>query len=855
MLSLTRAFLRVLPFLFFATHLFAQKVSAVPDYGLSFASHEAMKDQRTSLNLTPDDPFHFKDGFVLSFDLSFHRLTNAYGYVVRIIANDSVNIDLMSSPDHAEFHDMGVIVGSKPTDIQYEFPDVKLQPRLWTAVHITLSSQTNQIIVDWNGQVKKQSYPVSQLKTFRFFFGANDFGKFNTADVPPVSIKNVVVSNNNKAVAQWELKRHATNEVYDSQDEHLALVKNPTWLIDQHVQWVHRKTFVIGKYPGVAFNGRDGILYASDVNGVYRWHLQQGEVTFEKNVAGTPVHTDANQLLYVEANNTLLNYDITTNIVTRYNPAAHTWTNRDTAYHEPIYWHNNKFYNTANRSLYVFGGYGFFTYKNVFWKYDTLARKWINLKTNGTIPPRYLGASGLTAKGDKVLLFGGYGSQSGKQELSPQSFYDLYSFDLSNHTVKKIWELAQPHSTEDLVFSNSLVINETDSCFYVLSFPKNKYESYIKLRRYALNKPETELLADSIPFRFHDEHSFCDLFLSRVTNELVAVTAHKEKGQYKVAVYTINYPPLPAQDVLQKPVITSAGNYYAVLAFGMGALLLVVLFRKKIKPKVHTPATPIQAPAHDAAHDVDLLRSLHEEKPVSTINLFGGFQVFDKNGHDITGKFTMTLKELFALILLHSVKYEKGISTTELQEYLWPDKDEVSARNNRNVNIKKLRTLTEEIGSLTIENNNAYLRLDVPPGVFCDYQAVFKILHAGDTVVQEHQKIELLLKYVRRGSLLPNLQSGWLDNFKSDISNKVIDALLAYSAKLDAYKDDKVLLDIADAIFNYDTINQEALVIKCSVLNKKGKYSLAKTWYDHFAKEYKNLYAENYPKSFEEVIS
>jgi hypothetical protein len=39
------------------------------------------------------------------------------------------------------------------------------------------------------------------------------------------------------------------------------------------------------------------------------------------------------------------------------------------------------------------------------------------------------------------------------------------------------------------------------------------------------------------------------------------------------------------------------------------------------------------------------------------------------------------------------------------------------------------------------------------------------------------------------------------------------------------------------------------------VLNKKGKYSLAKTWYDHFAKEYKTLYSESYPKTFDEVIS
>jgi hypothetical protein len=166
-----------------------------------------------------------------------------------------------------------------------------------------------------------------------------------------------------------------------------------------------------------------------------------------------------------------------------------------------------------------------------------------------------------------------------------------------------------------------------------------------------------------------------------------------------------------------------------------------------------------------------------------------------------------------------------------------------------------LRTFLEQIGDISIENNNSYLRLVIPEEVFCDYQMVYRMLNTDNPDIEEDKKIEFLLKYVKRGSLLPNLQAAWLDNFKSDISNRIIDVLLEYSQKLDFNKDDKILLEIADSIFNYDSINQEALVIKCSILNKKGKYSLAKTSYDHFIKEYKNLYSENYPKTFDEVIS
>ncbi len=488
----------------------------------------------------------------------------------------------------------------------------------------------------------------------------------------------------------------------------------------------------------------------------------------------------------------------------------------------------------------------------------------MKVSTSGSIPPRYLGASGLNSGKSAAYIFGGYGSLSGKQELSPQSFYDLYRFDLKSHQIRKIWEIQDTQNPEDIVFANSMVVNQDEDCFYVLSFPKNKYESQINLRRYSLSQPGSSRLADSIPFHFHDEHSFSDLFLSRATKELIAVTAHRDKDQYSVAVYSINYPPLREEDVLQvaKTITPNRTLYYIFTGMVVVAFLVFpygfwVKNRKKRKND-HPQQYGQEEKAMESRQnlkDHDVARSLHSASTVSTINLFGGFQVLDKLGHDITTKFTMTLEELFALILLHSVKFEKGVSTTVLQEYLWPDKDEVSARNNRNVNIKKLRTFLEQIGDITIENNNSYLRMSIDEDVFCDYQAVYRILDTDHTVMEESKKIEFLLKYVRRGSLLPNLQVAWLDNFKSDISNRIIDMLLEYSQKLDFNSDDKILLEIADAIFNYDSINQEALVIKCSILNKKGKYSLAKTSYDHFIKEYKNLYSENYPKTFDQVIS
>lgn len=826
--------------------LHAQTPDGNLNYGLFFASHEVSKDHRTGLNLNPDAPYSINNDFALDFDVAFQRTTNAYGYVLRVIANDSVNIDLMSTPEHEDFRDITLVINNKPTNIQFEFFDQGIKAKDWTHFKLSFLPSKNEIAVTWNNETLTTPYSLTDLKKYRFYFGVNDFKKFTTTDAVPLVLRNVALSDNGVLIRKWPLKNHNVSEVYDSVAGAKSIVKNPTWLIDLHTGWMPRQHFTTGRFSSVAFNSDSAIMYVADEKNLYTYDLKRERIN-TKAVRGTPAHTDANQLLYVKEKNQLVNYDLFFNKYLVFDATNATWKNTDTTYHEPDKWHNNKFYNASDDAVYVFGGYGHFTYYNQFSKWDVAKNTWTQVETKGTVPPRYLAASGIQESKNQLLIFGGYGSMSGKQELSPQSFYDLYSFDLKTHEVKKIRDYDAPDKSEDITFSNSLIVNEEQNCFYVLSYPKNKYKGQIKLLKYSLDKNEAEVLADSIPFQFHDEDSFCDLFYSKATSELIAVTAHKDKKGYEVAIHSINYPPLQLHESRQ-PVQRenlSAATYAVVIAFIIIGGLLIFYFNRKQKSK---PAPVVASPPTVLVPD-------EQQKLTSSILFFGGFQIFDKNGTDISSKFTMTLKELFVLIVLHSVKFEKGVSATVIQEYLWPDKDEVSARNNRNVNIKKLRTLLEGVGGIVIENNNSYLKLTMEDNIFCDYQVVYKMLSRDNKNISDDDKIYAIIQNVKRGSLLPNLQTSWLDSYKSDISNLIIDTLIEYSQKLDGNKDDKLLLEIADAVFMYDTINQEALKIKCSVLNKKGKYSLAKTWYDHFAKEYQKLYAEDYPRTFEEVIS
>src|SRR5260221_11306644 len=251
MVSLIRRSVFQLAVLFSVSGLNAQPAKSDPDYGLAFASHEVTKDLRTSLNLNSWKPFSIQGDVEIKFDLSFHRLTNAYRYVLRIIANDSVNIDLVSSPEHSHFSDLNLIINNKPTKLHFEFADVDLKPSQWTRISIAFSARTNEISFSWNGNRKTEAFSMSPLRTLRFYFGSHDYGKFRTSDAPPISMKDIELLRLNQPAIEWELNKHNVNQVFDTKLEDRPVVPNPTCLTDKIIRGIHRKEALTVQSPAV----------------------------------------------------------------------------------------------------------------------------------------------------------------------------------------------------------------------------------------------------------------------------------------------------------------------------------------------------------------------------------------------------------------------------------------------------------------------------------------------------------------------------------------------------------------------------------------------------------------------------
>jgi len=236
----------------------------------------------------------------------------------------------------------------------------------------------------------------------------------------------------------------------------------------------------------------------------------------------------------------------------------------------------------------------------------------------------------------------------------------------------------------------------------------------------------------------------------------------------------------------------------------------------------------------------------------ASISLLGCFNVRDKNGNDITSNFTPRLKHLLILLILYTEKNAQGILTSKTTEILWPEKEETAARNNRNVNLRKLRVLLESIGDMEVMIENNFLRIKWGTNVFCDYHTLLACTKQFEQVKSE-ELLNKILELLLYGPLLPNTIVDWLDDFKDAYSSHSIDLLKNLLDIEISRNHQDMIIRLADIMFLHDPLNEEALAAKCTVLAAQGKKGIARNLYDRFCKEYHDSMGESYKIPFADL--
>ena len=840
------------------------------DYGLTFRSHTDNQDIRTGLNLTPDESFQFPQGFSIDFDLKLHAADASFGHVLRIVSDDVASLDLISNRNAEKFN--FVLTEKKDVLSNTEFENLDFQKNEgWFKIKIVIDEDDIRCCV--NNVIQEIPHTFKSLKKISINFGKSNHPVFHTTDVPPMTIRNVIVRNlHGKQIRNWKMFSHAKNAVYDELGNHKATVENGIWEVDKHANWQKTMSIpVYSKNPQITYDTIQSRIFIATKDSLLIYNLLDNYVERIPTKKGDFFKSGGSHLIYDPTKDRLVSYSIQHQQFIEYNFSTQEWssdkTNENLA---PIQQHN-RFINLATSQLVLFGGYGNHIYKaNVsVHPLNTDSGEWKTHNLSDQITPRYLSALGYNG-GSKFLILGGYGSSSGKQEESPYNLYDLHEIDYETLTAKKIVDFSVDR--EPIAFSNSLVVQNNSQNYFALSYNNDRYNTYLRLFQLSGTSGEYVFVGDSIPYRFVDAESFCDLFLLNRTSKLYAIVLQgEETNKFEIEIYTLAYPPMQMTSVIQQSPSDENDRSWVYL-YIVGIVVVLVLFilfflnKRKNDESKYVEQGDKESDGLQVTENTELLLEYNEGefssiKPEevttkSSIVLLDNFQIFDKNEKDITEKFTPILRNIFLFLLFNSINNRKKITSELFDETFWKGMSKSSASNNRSVNIRKLRVLFENIGDILITNKNSYWYVSLGEDITCDYinttSALRKIKEDG---IIDHNAIREIVRKTMRGLLLPNITIGWLDKFKSEYSNLTIEVLTNATKDKSIQKDTELMMQIANILLMHDSIDEEAIGIKCRILSQMGQKGFAKQCFDKFCSDYKRLLNAHPDFTYDDIFS
>ena len=598
-----------------------------------------------------------------------------------------------------------------------------------------------------------------------------------------------------KQTREWKLWKHNDDVCYDKKENAIARALHPIWLIDNHIEWklIHQ-AHIPGKLD-VSFNARDALFYLVKPQSI---EVLDEKGTLQKEITirgGFPAVEYPNHQLYDTLTNKIVSYHLKRGITSYFSFDTEKWSNEERNKEEASNYNHARTFNPADSSFYFFGGYGFYQYRNDLFQMKSGNYKLEQVIYERPLYPRYSAA--MTIVGDELYIFGGRGNKYGKQELSSHFYLGLCAINLKNNRSRIVWQ--KNMSPEDgTLMASSMYFEPSDSSFYAVSMNKGGILWKISMKDSVyteVSKPiHNELNYQDCDFSLYTSPSHGKLFLvlDKIQND----------HTHNVAIYSINMPLVNEEDIRQpeNETFTSSRKYFYIA----GILLLFIIsgtifYRSKYsKKKKSTPVTKTreeklsvieshidrkqpEIPEYQVTQEkrqdfeTTLTRTAdYYDRNRASISLFGCFNVRDKEGNDITSNFTPRLKHLLILLILYTEKNPQGILASKATEILWPDKEETAARNNRNVNLRKLRVLLESIGDMEVVTENNFLRIKWGTSVFCDYHTLMTCTKQFEQEKSE-ELLNRILELLLYGPLLPNTVFDWLDDFKDAYSSHILD--------------------------------------------------------------------------------
>lgn len=830
--------MRVSLLVFFLVLMLASKHTI--SQGLGFRStQQSQISDRTSYIVFAERAPKFRDKLTLSFELSVLD-PKSFGFICVVDAEKS-NKDYAFAyiPGNAKTSYLKLNLKGEENLLTIPLPTSLLGKGKWIDVKLDFNLKQNIIKVTVNDTRYEVSGPgLNDRINPTIYFGKHD----NVIDVPSFAIRKLIVSNS-KEVFSFKLKEYTGSLVHDQNGNAIGRVENPVWLINDSYHWKHRFSYSVDGIVAVNYDSLAMKILVAGKDSLVLFDMVRN-TSVKKPYANTldvPVRLqtsffDNGRLFVYEVNDVLRNHPTIASI----DLSNYEWENNSFLKLGQQLHHHNAYLDRDNQELIIFGGFGNNRLSNTFYCYDIANDTWNAIPFSGDeITPRFF--AGMGKLNDQLLLFGGVGNKTGDQSLGKIYYYDCYSIDLKNKHIRKLWDIDR--GNEKLVSTRDLIMSEDKSDFYTLCYPEYISKTYIKLYKYNIKTGEHVVLGDSIPILSEEIQTNANLYLNSNTEELYCVVQEVRKGKTEINVYSIDNPPISADELYVKPprlksltFLLSGGVVVSLCFWGF------VFLKKRKQAKMN-----VLIPGMSNSQKI-----LRPDK--NAIFIFGVFTVYNRNGRDCSHLFSPLVKQLFLILLLRKSK-EEGITSEEIYNLLWPTKPQKNAKNLKGVSIYKLRTILNDIDGIELILEKQHFTLQITDPFYCDY---FDLKSLNRLTAEKREPDETnndrLIEIVSRGQFLQQEDNEYFDSYKRDFADQLLilvpDILRHYHLAGEFPK----IIKMGVVLYRVDELNECAFYYILNSYVRLNDERSAKKHYNNYILRYKNLQGEDYNILYPEAI-
>ena len=815
--------------------------------GLLFKSEDSLLTQRTSLHVFDTHPPVFQDNFFIEFDLSLWDNANL-GYVLDVADNLNDNSYSLSYLYTNGAGTLNFNIDRKSNKLAIPLPADLLHKKAWFRVRLDFDLTNDNVAIDVNNTVYlAQHLGFKPKMTANIVFGKNQL----YTEVPNMALRNLTIGDENRQYF-FPLNEWSGTVVHDSTGAARGTVENPVWLINESFFWKPVYTHAVLAVAGLNFNPLDQNLFIFTHDSLITYHPDLRGVTYSAYANPMPVPMVLGKSIVNPRLHKCYVYELfdipkgQPSIAALDMDSSLRWTTVGKVNLPSQLHHHNIFYDSRQDQFYLFGGYGTYHYHNTFLRYNDTADQWQKVVFKGdTITPRFFAATGPGDKPNTLFLFGGYGNESGSQVVGGRQYYDFYRIDLLTHTVRKCWTISPDSGV--FVPANNLVLSRDKQYFYALCYPHEVARTELKLYRFSVVDGSYTIVSAPIPVASMRIETDINLFYSAKTDEfLCTVQEFADRQRSVIKVYALAAPPVAVAAYLASlhaPVKPRMAWVWLVIAgFVMGGGgAIVVLWRRARGPVA--PAVVLPPVVEETIAQEDGLRN--------AVYLMGEFVAYDRKGNDITHLFSPKIKQLFVLILLHSMD-GKGIGSKKISAKLWPEKEPAKTKNIKGVTFNHLRSILIDIEGIELVFKDDHYYFTLGEAFFCDFCVLSDFMGRSGPLAGGWTPERVRL--IARGPLLPEMPEGLVDDFKTAFEERLTGLLTPEMIRLYEARDFKLAQEIAKLILTIDSFNEEALKYQLKSCRRLKGIEYSRKAYDQFTQGYEKSLGVAYHVSFDKIV-